>query len=134
MQCEIQAQQNFMCLLATWGSNVEVRVPPSSPCPRLSKYLIKLNEVRFGGTVFELKQMIQVALYQEDSVWYCENEELAILAFGDTAEQAVHSFCEDFSVLWEEIAVAPDDSLTSDAQKVKQNLRSVVKSVKVGKS
>lgn len=140
MHCDnsIQAQQDFLAFMAAWGSTVELRfTSPSVPYPRPPKYLIKLDVIKFDGTTFELNSVIQVALYREDDVWYCKDEEgseegsFSILAFGDTAEEAVHSFCEDFAVLWEEIALAPVGSLTQEAQKVKRNLLAAVKSAKV---
>jgi hypothetical protein len=135
MTCDsVQAQQDFLSLMAAWGSSVELRLAatPVLYAP-LSKYIIKLDEIKFDGTVFELNDAIQVILYKEDGVWYCEGESFSILAFGNTAAEAVHSFSEDFVVLWEEIAEAPDDSLTQEAQDVKRNLISAVKSItKVG--
>jgi hypothetical protein len=129
----IQAQQGLVSFMAAWGSVVEANFEsPSVPCPRLSKFLIKLDVIKFGGAVFELNDAIQVALYREGDVWYCEEERLAILAYGDTAEEAVHSFCEDFAVLWEEIALVSDDSLTPEAQEVKKNLLAAVKTARMG--
>jgi hypothetical protein len=127
----IQAQQDLVSVMAAWGSTVEVlSASVSSSCPRPSKYLIKLEDVSFQGTVFELTNIITVALYQEDDVWYCEYEPCGILSVGDTAEQAVHSFSEDFSVLWDEIAQCSDDALTVEAQATKHCLLSLVKSTK----
>jgi hypothetical protein len=127
----IQAQQDFVSVMAAWGSTIEVlSAPVSTPCPRVSKYLIKLDEVVFKGTVFELTQQISVALYQEDDLWYCEYEPCGIVSVGDTAEEAAHSFSEDFSVLWDEIAQCSDDSLTVEAKATKRCLLSLVKSVK----
>jgi hypothetical protein len=127
----IQAQQDLVSFMAAWGSTVEVlNTGVTSSCPRPSKYLIKLDKVAFQGTVFELANVITVALYQEDDVWYCEYEPCGILSVGDTAEHAVHSFSEDFSVLWDEIAQCSDESLTVEAQATKRCLLSLVKPIK----
>jgi hypothetical protein len=135
MNCDnsTQPQQELLAFMAAGRPGGEIYFDSAVvPYKRLAKYLIKLDVIKFDGTVFELNDVIQVALYREDDVWYCEEEKFSTLAFGDTAEEAVHSFCEDFAVLWEEIALAPDDSLTQEAQKVKQNLLAAVRSAKVG--
>lgn len=132
MNCDIsiQTQQDVFSVLAAWGSVVEVR-PASiaALCPRLSKFLIKLDEIKFGDAIFRLNAPISVALYEEEGVWYCENQDFSSLAFGASPIEAVSSFYEDFSVLWHEIAEAPDETLTDDAQKVKEALRVAVKEV-----
>jgi hypothetical protein len=46
-------------------------------------------------------------------------------------EDALRSFTEDFGVLWEEIAQAPDTDLTDDAIRLKYALRNIVESVDV---
>lgn len=126
----IQAQQAYLSYMAAFGASVEVRLTPSAPCPRLSRYLINLDRIPFDDRVFELNNPISVALYEEDGLWNCEYEACAILSVGNVSVEAVRSFCEDFSVLWDEIAQSPDDSLTNEARRVKACLLSVVKSVK----
>jgi hypothetical protein len=92
---------------------------------------IPLNEVKFAGRVFELNAPIHVSLYLdfEGGSWACENQEFSILAFGNNVAQAIHSFSEDFEMTWDVIAKSTDDSLTVEAQKVKQAMLSVVKRI-----
>src|ERR1700722_6465890 len=102
----IQAQQNFLAFMVAWGSDAELRLtaPPISmerEYPRLSKYIIKLDEVAFNSSIFRLNGPIFVCLFEEDGVWYCENKEFSSLTSGPTAQEPVHSFCEDFSLLWD---------------------------------
>jgi hypothetical protein len=127
----IQGQQEILCLMAVWGSTVEARLPsdPNS-CPRLSKYIIKLDEIKFDDTKFELNNPLSVNLFMEDGLWNCEFEAAKIISLGQTAAQAVHSFSEDFCVLWDEIAQCSDDALSNEAQALKRCLLSIVKSVK----
>jgi hypothetical protein len=127
MHCDnAQVQQGF---IAAWGLGVEVRMPsiPSS-YSRPSKYLIDLDVIPFDGAKFILNVPIEVSLYQDEGLWYCEHPTFSILSSGNTPVEAVHSFCEDFSVLWDEIAQCPDDSLTREAQDVKRILLAAVKS------
>lgn len=126
---DYQQQQDvrpLLCLIM-FGSVERCELDPSCQCPPLSKYLIKLDEIAFDGVRFCLNNPIEVELYQEDGLWYSEFEPLGILASGKTKEQAMLSFYQDFSVLWQEIAQCPDDDLTVDALKIKRNFLSLVK-------
>jgi len=106
----------------------------STAVQRLKLFLVELDEVRFDGKIFQLNSPIFVTVYVEDGVWYCENTDFSSLSFGATAEEAVHSFCEDFAVLWDEIANTPAETLTSDALRVRQALLSVVKRIEKGEA
>jgi hypothetical protein len=125
-------QQNLLSyVIAALGATLEVRFDSIVRCPAPTRYLIKLDKIVYDGATFELRSPITLALYEdrENSVWMCESKEFDIIAAGDTREQAVRSFSEDFSVLWDEIAQCPDDSLTVEAQDLKRHLLSTVRSV-----
>jgi hypothetical protein len=89
--------------------------------------LLWLNEIVVPGRRLLLNWFLTPRLYIEDSTWYCESESLGILAFGHSSEEAIHSFVQDFSALWDAIAQAPDDSLTADALDVKRAFHRIVK-------
>jgi hypothetical protein len=78
-----------------------------------------LREIETGGRVFRLGHPVDVHVSIEDGLWINQSNDLSILAAGESRAEALRSFCEDFAVLWEQIATAPDDSLTPDAIKVK---------------
>jgi hypothetical protein len=88
---------------------------------------VSFEEIVVPGRRFILKQPLSPHVYRENSIWYCEAQSLGILAFGHSSEEAVHSFLQDFSVVWDAIALAPDDSLTADAIDVKRAFRQIVK-------
>jgi hypothetical protein len=88
-----------------------------------------LSKVEQNGRVFRLNTPILVNLFVEDALHYCEHPPLSIMSFGPSQSDAVHSFCEDFAMLWDAIAQSEDDSLTPDAKVVKQRLKAVVNSV-----
>jgi hypothetical protein len=100
--------------------------------PKLSKAQVGLDEIRYDGTVFRLNATIEIYLYMEDGLWNCEYQPFSSLSFGPTPEEALYSFCEDFSVLWHEIALAPDETLAEDAKSLKQAVLSAVKTVEAG--
>jgi hypothetical protein len=84
-----------------------------------------------GANIFHLRTPIQVEVAEEDGLWHCESASLGIVAAGPSREDALRSFIEDFAVLWEEIAQAPDAELTGDAIRLKYALRDIVESVDV---
>lgn len=121
-------QQDYLSFLVAALGSVEVRIPTPNDTPSL--YLIKLDVVEYDGVRFELGDPLPLELYRdhEQHTWVCESKELGILACGESPEQAVHSFSEDFAMLWEEIAQCPDDSLSEDARELKGILLQTVKS------
>jgi hypothetical protein len=66
------------------------------------------RELQDGGNVFHLRAPIQVEVAVENGLWQLESTTLGIVAAGPSQEDALRSFTEDFAVLWEEIAQAPD--------------------------
>jgi len=79
--------------------------------------------------VLELRAPISVKLCFENGLWLAESSAFCILAYGKDKADALRSFAEDFSVVWDAIAQLPDDQLTVDAIALKHNLISIVKSV-----
>jgi len=92
---------------------------------------IILREVRVFGAVFRLNEPIQIAVFYEDGIWSCESRALSILAFGSSQQEALDSFREDFSAMWDIIGQSPDDSLTPGALEVKRTIHRIVRAVDV---
>jgi hypothetical protein len=88
-----------------------------------------LQEVRCHGRLFRLHQLLQVEVSSFAGGWCYESKPLTILAFGRTEQEALASFTEDFSVLWDAIVQAPDQSLTLDALAVKHAFQRLVRTV-----
>jgi len=91
--------------------------------------VVYLREIVYAGRRFRLKRRLWIKVASEDGVWYAENPTLGIIAYGDSVADALDSFQEDFSVLWEEIAQAEDHELTVEARRVKAFLREIVEAV-----
>jgi|GEM_PF-1118036 len=131
MQANISYATTNVCSLVSSMGQPWLAFSPALACQPLQKFIIKLPELQFDGTVFEFVPPLELTLYREDGAWTCEQRDFSIVAFGQTPEEAVHSFSEDLSVLWDEIAQAPDDALSKEAWMVKLCLLSAVKSVTV---
>jgi hypothetical protein len=88
-----------------------------------------LDEVRSQGRLFRLKHPVRIEVRNLADGWCYESKTLAILAFGRSEQEARDSFNEDFAVLWDAIAQAPDESLTGDAIAVKDAFQQLVGTV-----
>jgi hypothetical protein len=97
----------------------------------LQKFVVHFDDIKFGRLTFKLTSPIELTLESVEGGWTCQEGELSLFGFGPTSVAAVLSVFEDFAVLWEEIAQAPDDALSADAIRLKGLLRSKVESFKV---
>lgn len=89
------------------------------------------RQLQDGGNIFHLRAPIQVQIAEEDGLWHCESASFGIFAAGLSKEAALRSFTEDFAVLWDQVAQAPDSELTDDAIHLKCALRNIVESADV---
>src|ERR1700722_16664286 len=88
-----------------------------------------LKKIRSQGRIFVLNQPLQIEVSRFVDGWCYESKPFAILAFGRSRREALDSFTEDFSVLWDVTAQAPDESLTIDAIAVKRAFQRLVRAV-----
>jgi hypothetical protein len=114
---------------AAWTVEQRSFNPIASQVGRLSRFGISLDTLAFNGAVIDLGSPVEFDLFMEDDLWNCQSEELSILAFGTTVEEAIKSFSEDFLTVWDVIAESPDEDLTVEAQRVKNAMRKLVVSV-----
>jgi hypothetical protein len=115
------------------ASSVEQRAFETLPyepyVSRLTRFGISLDKLKFKDIDVNLALPVEFALFMDDGMWNCQNQELSILAFGPTVDEAVESFSEDFLTLWNVIANSPDEELTVEAQRVKNVMRNMVASI-----
>lgn len=124
----VQVQPDYSWVVAL-PLSVEVQSLFSDiDAPQQSKVTISFPKLCCHDRVFELDKPLDLLLYLDDGVWVCEWS--GILSAGCSAEEATLSFCEDFSMLWDEIAQRPDEELTRQAQDTKRCMLSVVKSIR----
>jgi hypothetical protein len=122
----VQAQQDYLCIVAPLSA--EVQVLRGVSCPQVSKLQITLPEIRCHDRLFAFHKPIMLLLYLDEGVWVCEC--CGIVSAGCNPTEAAFSFCEDFSTFWDEIAQLPDSRLTKKAQATKNCMLSAVKSVR----
>ena len=75
---------------------------------------------------FLLRTPIDLDIHREAGRHIIEYEPLNLSVYGKTEEAAYAAFAEAFEVLWDEIAEAPDRSLTRDARDLKSAFRKLV--------
>jgi len=90
---------------------------------------VVLQEIRSQGRIFHLIQPLIIAVSRFGGGWCYESKPFAILAFGASKHDALDSFTEDFLVLWDAIAQAPEESLTEDAIPVKHAFQQLVRAI-----
>ena len=90
-------------------------------------FRVALDKLPCADHVFDLDNL-ELRFTQDGDVWCCEACGLA--SYGHNPTEASISFCEDFGVLWDEIAQQPDEALTTSAQQMKKCILSAVKSVR----
>lgn len=91
-------------------------------------FRIALDSIYSDYRKFEFREPIELQLIQDEGVWSCEA--CGVISTGANPSEAALSFCEDFAVIWDEIAQAPDGSLSAAARSTKQCMLSKIKSVR----
>jgi hypothetical protein len=90
---------------------------------------IWFDSITSNGREFKLRKDLRVPVKREDGLVVLEIRSIPIVAFGDTLADAVVDFQEQFSVVWDRIAMEDDDRLTLDAQAVKREQLQLVDSI-----
>jgi hypothetical protein len=72
---------------------------------------------------------IACAIEKQDDLLFCEDAHLGIIAYGDTREEVMRDFFNEFSALWDIIAKEEDALLTEDALLLKRRLIELVRKV-----
>ena len=98
-------------------------------CRLPQKFIVFFPDIKFERTIFRLTRPFELTLQASDGGWLCTEEMFSLSGFGGTSVAAVCSVFEDFAVLWDEIAQAPDEELSDEAQRTKLTLLGFVKEV-----
>ncbi|HCC58733.1 MAG TPA: hypothetical protein DEQ47_16035 [Solibacterales bacterium] len=93
---------------------------------------VQLISLNFGNRTFRLAQPLDLHVEYDRNWVVIESEILSIMAGADNLPDAIRSFAEDFSMLWDTIAEESDEGLSGDARSLKLQLRSIVRDVAQG--
>jgi hypothetical protein len=88
--------------------------------------LVLLDEIWSSDRVLKLRKTVQADMYWADELWTCELTSLRIMGYGESQDQAVEDFCEDFFATYDGLVHENDCSLTVDARLAKRALQDLV--------
>jgi hypothetical protein len=102
----------------------------ASPAAVLSKN-VPTSVVAVNGRkhLFQLTSPINLEAGWQSDRYVIAFEPLNLSVYGSDEEEAYAAFAEMFETIWDEIAEAPDDSLTADARELKRLLGQTVKNL-----
>jgi hypothetical protein len=86
-------------------------------------------QIRWGDLVFHLHSSIDLTARREGRHWLVGYDPIGIEGYGDSRQEALESFAEQFYGAWKWIAEAPDTSLTKDGAELKRKLLGLVAEV-----
>ena len=76
-----------------------------------------------------LAHPIACVIEKQDGLFFTEDAHLGIIAYGDSREEVLREFSNEFAVLWDIIAEEEDSLLTEDARLLKRRLIELVRKV-----
>jgi hypothetical protein len=88
--------------------------------------LVLLDEIWSADRVLKLREAVQADMYWADGLWTCELTSLRIMGYGESQDQAVEDFFEDFFATYDGLVHENDSSLTVDARLAKRALQDLV--------
>lgn len=87
------------------------------------------QQIKAKGKTFHLAHPIACVIEKQDDLFCSEDTNLGIIAYGETREEVIREFSNEFDVLWDVIAQEEDDLLTQDALLLKRYLLQLVRKV-----
>ena len=75
-----------------------------------------------------LREPLTIFVDFVEGMWTMENEDLGIIASGDTYEDCLAEFQDEFFFIWKEYAQEDDERLSKDAKSLKTKLSAIVQS------
>ena len=87
------------------------------------------SKIRAKGKLFHLAHPIACVIEKQDDLLFSEDANLGIIAYGDSREEVIREFSEEFAVLWDVIVQEEDSLLTQDALALKGKLMKLVRKV-----
>ena len=87
------------------------------------------SKIMAKGKLFHLAHPIACVIEKQYDLLFSEDANLGIIAYGETREDVIREFSEEFAVLWDVIAQEEDNLLTQDALSLKRKLIKLVRKV-----
>lgn len=87
---------------------------------------VRLPFIQGDNRRFVLRREVVPYLKQEGSLWSCELDDLHLMGYGYSREQAIQRFMNDFAVAYDGLVGKADDCLTADARQLRDALTALV--------
>jgi len=128
---EVRRTQPTSC-----ASSMEVVSAPEVTPPESDSLFVRgfisFSYIQTGNRRFALSRELMPLLKQEGALWSCELEDLHIMGYGYTREQAIQQFMDDFVVTYDGLADKKDDQLTEDSRELRDAMRTLVARITLG--
>ncbi len=85
--------------------------------------------IQSGDTLFQLREPIDLDVRQEREHWLVGYESIGVEGYGDTLDEALESFADQFRGTWFAIVKEDDSRLTRDAQALKRAMLKLISAV-----
>ena len=112
------------------ASSKMVSCGPDTPTPKpeigLVGEFVRFSYIQSGDRRFALRRELLPCLKQEGALWSCEYDDLHLMGYGYSLEQAIKRFMDDFAVAYDGLVGKADDHLTADARQLRDALSNLV--------
>ena len=85
-----------------------------------------LDHITIDGKSVRLIKPIAVNARFQDSMYFCQNEDLGIASISSRLEECIKDFREKVLFVWNEYGKASDDILTDGAKELKRRIQQYV--------
>jgi hypothetical protein len=83
---------------------------------------ITIDHLDVNGETLRFAEPITAEVTVRDGEYFCENEDLSIIAMSHTQEGCIEEFKEEILFVWNEYGKAEDSQLTADAKVLKEKI------------
>lgn len=124
------ALETWPTVPTTCVSSMMVSCGPDMPTPEpeigIVGEVVCFSYIQSGDRRFALRRGLMPCLKQEGALWSCELDDLHIMGYGYSLEQAIKRFMEDFAVAYDGLVGKADEHLTADARQLRDALSDLV--------
>jgi len=98
---------------------------PDMPTPEPEMFA-RFSYIQSGDRRFALRRELMASLKQAGALWSCEFDDLHLMGYDYSPEQAIQRFMDDFAVAYDGLVGEADDHLTADARQLRDALSDLV--------
>jgi hypothetical protein len=93
------------------------------------EHVWRSSKLKAKGRTFHLSHPVACVIEKQENLFFSEDDFLGIVAHGDSREEVIREFSDEFAAIWDGIAREDDHRLTRDAQLLKKKLLELVRKV-----